>query len=340
MMRSSRSIPEFPPQIRPFQARRDLSSVADLIELCFSDTLTADGLRYIQQMRQEARQQWSIQWGLPWHDYASIPPAGFVWEQKGKMVGNVTILPFYAPKGVEYLIANVAVHPDFRQQGIGKLLTQRALYYIHQKGAKVAWLHVRDDNPIAIHLYTELGFQERMRRTSWHYPALDDAQASPPLRAVSFLPSPGVTISPRAASEWHQHQIWLSNTYPEQYSWHLSFHKGCFKPGLLGWFMSSWNNTQLRHWSVYLDGKLSGVVSLEFTAERKRILWLALDPLHEQDVAYAAGSFILRTLPNKSKIFLDYPAYQAVAPLEALGFTAEQTLIWMSRDTLLPPKTL
>jgi hypothetical protein len=35
--------------LRAFDVRHDLDAVADLVEVCFADTLDADGRRYIQQ---------------------------------------------------------------------------------------------------------------------------------------------------------------------------------------------------------------------------------------------------------------------------------------------------
>ena len=42
-------------QLRPFDVRRDMGPVADLVELCFADTLDPEGKRFIQRMRSAAR---------------------------------------------------------------------------------------------------------------------------------------------------------------------------------------------------------------------------------------------------------------------------------------------
>lgn len=43
------------PHIRPLNVLRDLSAVADLIELCFSPTMDHDGQRYLSDMRRASR---------------------------------------------------------------------------------------------------------------------------------------------------------------------------------------------------------------------------------------------------------------------------------------------
>lgn len=50
------------PHIRRFDIRRDLNMVADLVELCFADSLDADGRRYIRQMRSTARHPNFLRW--------------------------------------------------------------------------------------------------------------------------------------------------------------------------------------------------------------------------------------------------------------------------------------
>ena len=68
----------------------------------------------------------------------------------GRIVGNLSLIPFVRRGHVVYLIANVAVHPDYRRRGIARQLTQTALDYLRQRGVSSAWLQVRDDNPVGL----------------------------------------------------------------------------------------------------------------------------------------------------------------------------------------------
>ena len=62
-----------------------------------------------------------------------MPPAGLVWKEDSpdgggrRLVGNLSLIPIGLQGKRGYLIANVAVHPDFRGRGIGRELTTTAL---------------------------------------------------------------------------------------------------------------------------------------------------------------------------------------------------------------------
>ena len=155
------------PHMRPLNVLRDLSSVADLIELCFSPTMDNDGQRYLSDMRRASRDDSFLRWASHVTETAALPLTGYVWEQDGRIVGNASLIPFRDKGKRIYLIANVATHPDYRRRGIGRALTERVMQLARDKKASAVWLHVREDNPGAIQLYTDLGFQEIARRTTW-----------------------------------------------------------------------------------------------------------------------------------------------------------------------------
>jgi ribosomal protein S18 acetylase RimI-like enzyme len=83
---------------------------------------------------------------------------GFVWEQDGRVVGNVTLS---RPTGHarRWQISNVAVLDGYRGRGIGRSLVETALDAIVQRNGQTAYLYVREDNPAALHLYESLGFR-------------------------------------------------------------------------------------------------------------------------------------------------------------------------------------
>src|SRR5215208_4430886 len=173
------------PHLRPLNVLRDLSAVADLIELCFSSTMDNDGQRYLSDMRRASRDDSFLNWAARMSESASLPLMGFVWEQDGRIVGNSSLIPFRDHGKRIYLIANVATHPDYRRRGIGKALTERVMQQARARNASAIWLHVRDDNPGAIQLYESLGFQEIARRTNWH--AVPDRFLPPPPTDIQIV---------------------------------------------------------------------------------------------------------------------------------------------------------
>ena len=156
------------PHVRPLNVIRDLSTVADLIELCFAQTMDNEGQRYLSDMRRASRDDGFLNWANHLAETTSLPLTGYVWEQDGRIIGNASLIPFRDKGKRVYLIANVAVHPDHRGRRIAHVLTQYAIEHARAKKTTAIWLHVRDDNPVAIKLYTNLGFQEIARRTTWY----------------------------------------------------------------------------------------------------------------------------------------------------------------------------
>jgi len=155
------------PHIRRFDLTRDLDPVADLIELCFPIHLDPDGKAYIDEMRKIAWEMRLMGRLVGFSDQYPAKNSGFVWEENGQIIGNLSLIPSTKGGRRVVVIANVAVHPDHRRRGIAHELTQRALQTLRQQGETEAWLQVRDDNPPAIQLYRRSGFSEQALRTTW-----------------------------------------------------------------------------------------------------------------------------------------------------------------------------
>ena len=320
----------YPPMIRHINPRKDLFAIADLIELCFADTLDQSGRDYISQLRQVAGGTASFWIGLS-GNHIYTPREGLVWEEEGMIVGNLSIFPFQTPQGIEYLIANVAVHPDFRRRGIARLLTERALEYIRQRGGRRAWLNVREDNTPAYLLYCSLDFVERLRRTTWQYrPTPSPSQADSTV--VPSLPAASHQVRRRASAEWEMQKRWLLSTYPPDYHWHLDFQLDSFAPGFFSWLRALLSDSQYEHYSIIHHDHLIGIATLQSTLREEQYLWMACDPSWENKAFELFVNHFLRPLASKKKISLDYPAQRAIQPLRDFGFVPQQTLIWMYRS--------
>src|SRR5512141_1374816 len=206
--------------LRPLNILHDLPQVADLIELCFSSTIDDEGQSYLDQMRRASRDNDFLRWAGRVVDSTSMPLSGFVWEDAGRIVGNASLV--YQTYGTRKIamIANVATHPDYRRQGIGRALTEGAMKHARRKGARELWLHVRDDNPTAIRIYEDLGFVERARRTTYYSrPGSPISSLTTPASTGSEGRSSLLIASPRPR-DWPLQHSWLKRAHPYELSWY------------------------------------------------------------------------------------------------------------------------
>lgn len=65
-------------------------------------------------------------------------------------------------------ILSVAVDPDFRRRGIGRLVMEDALRHLYREGAARVHLEVEDSNLAAIALYQGMEFHESGRRKGYY----------------------------------------------------------------------------------------------------------------------------------------------------------------------------
>ena len=71
---------------------------------------------------------------------------------------------------------NVAVHPDFRRQGIGQMLVAALADELKQAGNRCLTLEVRASNAPAIAMYQKLGFEQVGLRKNYYRNPREDAK--------------------------------------------------------------------------------------------------------------------------------------------------------------------
>lgn len=89
----------------------------------------------------------------------------------GEVLGYV-VAWFVADQGE---IANIAVAPDQRGQGVGRALLDAALGEAATRGIAAVFLEVRDSNQRARELYASRGFEEVGRRRRYYRRPVEDA---------------------------------------------------------------------------------------------------------------------------------------------------------------------
>lgn len=310
--------------IRKVNVRQDLLAVADLIEICFASTLDDDGREYLRQLRWTARDGTYLSWLQGAAERIATPLYGFVWEEAGEIAGNLSLIPLSRGGHLVYLIANVAVHPNYRRRGIARDLTKTALEHLRERGIETAWLQVRDDNPAAHHLYLSLGFVERARRTTWV------SGGTPPLSRS--LPA-GVSIHRRRMQDWAVQTSWLRDIYPPDVSWNLPLSFRRLSPDPLHQLMVWLRGELQEHWSARLGGLPIGFLSWEPMRAASDILWLAPNPEHEDLALQTLLPYARAMLAHRRRALgVNYPAGRSAKSFLRSGFAHHQTLIWMNVD--------
>ena len=310
------------PHVRALNVLRDLPTVADLIELCFSSTMDNDGQRYLSNMRRASRDSGFLRWADRMTDTTSLPLTGYVWEEDKKIVGNASLIPFRDRGKRVHLIANVATHPDYRRRGIARALTERTMAHAREKNTAAIWLHVRDDNPGAVKLYEDLGFKEITRRTAWIAPAdSSDPHADPEIQIV-----------PRHSRFWSIQREWLPRVYPDTIAWYHSWNFNALQPGFWNWIYLLFVDFNVRQWAAVRGDELLAALAWMPHGGRSESLYAATAPGESEASALALTALLRRArreASDRSTLSLDYPAGEMTEAITAAGFTQRRTLIWM-----------
>jgi ribosomal protein S18 acetylase RimI-like enzyme len=310
------------PQMRPIHFPGDLHEVANLVELCFEATLDADGKRFIRQMRRAASQgrTYPGTWGL----LGTVK--GYVWEEAGHIVGNINLIPVRMLQTRAYLIANVAVHPDFRRRGIANALTKAALAFAETRNIRQTALQVDIRNLAAQTLYLSYGFEEKARRTVWHQEGSVEIK----------LPS-SVKVGPRRREDWLYQRDWLDRYYDQHVRWNLPIGRFVYAPGLVGWLLRITHEHQIRQWSAVHHGEWIGSLTWQSSYNQADWLWLAAPP-DKLDLAtcalipFARRDLLVRGLIKPGRLLaLNFPAGKNAQAFETVGFKEHNTLIWMEK---------
>jgi len=309
------------PHLRPIDIRKDLTEIADLIELCFSNHLDADGRIYLEQMRKAARNSRYFTWAMS--AKLQMPVSGYVWENSGKVLGNVSLMPVTKDGARAYMIANVAVHPDYRRLGIGKALTEKAVLYCAQQSCRSVWLQVRDDNEGAVRIYAGLGFTERVCRSTW---IVNPSRYTPPINTA-----PSLKIGHRRSSDWQLQSEWLDALYPPVVNWNLALRRDVLKPGLKQALWRFFNDIYVHHWAAREEHQLVGVVSWTPSHLAEDNLWLAVNPEWEDKAILSLLPRITTSGIAVRPLSLNYPAGRGDAAFLTAGYQKQNTLIWMEK---------
>lgn len=128
----------------------DIKSVAEIESMSFTHPWSEDNLR---------------------ESFSSCCNHFYISQKENKVVGYIG----FTVAADEGYILNVAVHPDFQGQGIGKALVEKTINYCMENSLAFLTLEVRESNRKAINLYSDFNFENVGKRKSYYSNPKEDA---------------------------------------------------------------------------------------------------------------------------------------------------------------------
>jgi [ribosomal protein S18]-alanine N-acetyltransferase len=140
--------------------RRDLAAMLRIEQASFADPWTVDSLATalsLERMR------------------VLVAEAGDAGRRDGDVAPDVLGYVVALVVGPEAEIADLAVAPEARRQGIGRALLAGALAALQAAAVRTVYLEVRESNLAARTLYDSYGFESVGRRRGYYRSPVEDA---------------------------------------------------------------------------------------------------------------------------------------------------------------------
>jgi len=302
---------------------RHLAGVAELLSVCFSHEVD-DGWRAAVREMQVLGHFGPLLKLLLWFTpEQNILTNGFVWVAEGRVVGNVSTQPSETQKGV-WMVANVAVHPDFRRRGIAHQLMLATLKHIRQQGGRAVILQVDDENLGAFELYRQLGFAHLTTRRQWSRSGRSFVPAHEPSRFDVRL---------RDDREWLEQLNLAELAHPYGLAWNRPLSLREFQP-------STWRRVQMffsgeadEHWLATTEREqVAGSLLVQTGRPEGDRLALMAHPAfrgHVERALLVRGLRRLGARPWSTR--MEHPAEDVYVNdlLTDFGFAVTRTLRWM-----------
>jgi GNAT superfamily N-acetyltransferase len=257
---------------------------------------------------------------------------GFVWMAGGRLVGNVSVYPASWPVelGKTWIIANVAVHPDYQRRGIASQLMQASMDMIREQSGRLTVLQVDMDNYTARRLYARLGFTNELPWTLWRR------------SGTSHIPPPyehmdGGYISLRRPSEWRAEYEMAQRLRPQELGglgWMRPVHPSQFRQTL--WKrLADWTNFRTRERLVIRsvdEQQLLASLYIERSLGANTELVLMVEPEYQGVYDEALLNLAVRRFGGRGQtLVLEHPAEETVTSEIAhrYGFRPQREVMHM-----------
>ena len=321
--------------LRQIDVRRDLRAIADLVGEAFAGELDAGGRASLRELQSLARLGPLLYLMVPASGELGGFLRGFVWEADGEVVGNVTIQQA-DEFGSRWMIANVAVRPNYRGRGIASELMQAALARIEEWGGEWVLLQVDDKNEIASGLYRRLGFEAVVTA---RYLRCFEAKGIPD----SDLPD-GVSLERLYDQDWDAMKHLLHRAVPTSARWLHPTRRTGYRRNSDAKLILRWGHliglSQRERLGVYNGSDLIGALDVWSRPYGEHEIDILMHPEAPEEWTAPLLYHGLRRLqryPHQpiTATLYDYQP-QAAATLQSLGFRTTRVLTTMRKRI---PKT-
>jgi ribosomal protein S18 acetylase RimI-like enzyme len=311
---------------RPVNLNTDIPEILKLLELVFGASLDAEG-RQMFAGNANALESPAILWRLS--PAAAKLALGFVWEEDGRIVGNVTMLTTETPG--RYLVVNVAVHPDFRRRGIARLLMKQVENGVRQRQGGQILLQVVKQNQAAIELYNSLNYTTIGSMTHW------TASVSRLRRLELNLERPGPRIRELKRHEWRTAFALDRQALHADLNWPELPKPDMYKTGFWVSAINFLNGRQAETWAT-TDGqkKLVGLAMLSSEWGRSHEAAIRVHPEWVGRLERPLLAKLIRRVQNlpRRNVQIDHPDEDELmnALLQEANFQPRRTLTHMRLD--------
>ncbi|MCL7451596.1 MAG: GNAT family N-acetyltransferase [Anaerolineae bacterium] len=320
--------------LRRLDPVRDLGEVADLITDAFAQDMDERGRAALREMRLMGRLSPLVWWLSQADPTFQDTFSGFVWEEaishKRQIVGNVNLNRAPGSRS-RYIICNVVVAQEYRNQGIGRRLTERAIDQARANGAQAAVLQVRHDNPPARHLYTGLGFE----KVGGEIDLVADQ-----VRSIVISDAPGYRVRAWRPADGRATYQLAQQVIPEPQQWFRPIQRVQYWPDwgnrLVDWLGNLIGGQQIQRLVILNGQELVGMVKIIIARRQQgHRLAMLVHPEHAGQVEAALISRALHKLAGAPPQPVQVTAYQRETELQRIlrtyGFEEMRTLLTLQK---------
>ena len=316
--------------IRPFDIRRDLRPVAELISDAFASELDSRGTAALREMRIMGYMSGFINVLNRANGDFNDVFNGYVWVEDGKVVGNVTVQRA-DNYGDRWQIANVAVDARYRGKGIASRLMMRALDQIERSRGRWAVLQVYADNETAHSLYRHIGF--------------DDVGGTVDLRLERVSPVGPVGKIPNfhsfSTDRWQALYDLANSQRSPQNEWWRSLRRMEFQVTLeqqiAQWFWRVIGRRDVFRRSIQISDRFEAALILtaqRWKSEHKLSFWIRPERQGEYEAILAHWTIAqLQGYPRlPTRLTLNTEQVTAIEAFQAVGFKPQHALLTMRKE--------